>query len=564
MIKKTLLILTGIGIAVWAGIYLHHSLQIRSVKPEIEKGFYAVNISGSASGDNAFPDIPLGDLLDGKTIIGFGEATHGTDQFREGFKEFAKIVVQQGRTNIIIFSERDFADSWKVNEFITTDSDSSSIGSVFPYSSAHDRELILWLKEFNAGKAEEEKVLVFGADCYTPRTAAMNAIHYSRENRIELPDSTRMVLNDLAFTPAHFPFFLSKYQIDEMVRHLEPMNKVMQFSANKRLTTKESLILEGIRSLQDLVVNSGLKGQDKLSSGLRDSLMFRNVEWAAAQKKEAKVLIFSHNSHLEKVKSNVMTGNNGRLGWLLNQKYGDKFYMIATDVEKGTYRAKNDIIYSIPQSMYKIGSIISESVSAPAGFLDLHASPKLEQFFNKRRYITFGNVDAGAPTYPAVENFASAHDAVFWIKESSPMVVSNANGYSFLKSFSSKADPDLFNADELTITVNMSFDRESSERYYYDSPAVGVIYFSNSKIVDYQINEFPNDNDILTASRNLKPHVDSLVLFIAGDNTKRFTLRDIRLNSSHHLKPGNLSFTALNYELDRKEGMLFTLRETVN
>lgn len=563
VIKKVLFILAGLATTTFGLVYGYQKLRIKSIKPEIENGFYAVNLNGSDSTESPFDSVPFDELLKDKSIISFGEATHGTDEFRKAFKELAKTLVLQGKCNIIIFAERDFSDSWKINDYVTNKSDLASISSILPYSSLHEKELISWLKKYNEGKSEEEKVLVFGADCYTTRTAALNSINYCRSNNLTLPTKTEEFLNDLAFSPALYNTFLDKYSMNEMLTSLEPLNKMMDSTATRTSNTKESLILESIRDLGDLIKYSVLAMPHRLSSGLRDSLMFKNVLWATNQKANPQLLIFGHNSHLEKTKANALTANNSRLGWLLQQKYNDRYYAIATEVEKGKYRAKNNTLYSVPQSRNKIGSIISQCDLGIMGFLNLHSSDKLENFFNNKHYITFGNIDAGTPTYPAVENFAKAYDAVFWIEESSPMAVSNSNIYNFITMFSKKKQPALFDENKMNLKVRMSYERDKPEAYYYDTPSIGLVSFSKTKLLDYYVQEFPVNKEYLILEKYLSPNVDSLVVFIVGDNTKKININDITINSTHTIKAKNLLYSAPSYVKSENgsQGLSFSLGE---
>lgn len=81
-------IILAIGIAIGA-FFLWHKVQMVVAKSDIQDAFTKYNLDNSSTSshkDLAF----INPLVEGKDIIAFGEATHGTREFRLAFTQLAK------------------------------------------------------------------------------------------------------------------------------------------------------------------------------------------------------------------------------------------------------------------------------------------------------------------------------------------------------------------------------------------------------------------------------------------------------------------------------------------
>jgi len=96
---------------------------------------------------------------------------------------------------------------------------------------------------------------------------------------------------------------------------------------------------------------------------IRDTNMFELMEWTKQLRSNAKILVFAHNSHIEKVQGNIMTSaSERRLGKLIYHKYKEKYYTIAMEVEQGFYSTnKSKEPTEICTSSNKIGNIIGKT-----------------------------------------------------------------------------------------------------------------------------------------------------------------------------------------------------------
>lgn len=523
--KILLWIVAGTSVVI-GGFFLWNKLQILSIKSDVRKSFIDYELDQNNLSGEIDPSVLQ--PLEGKNIIGFGEATHGTKEFRAAFTQLAKYLIASGRINILVYAERNFADSWLVNEFLQGEEASVSVDRIFPYSSKEEKELIEWIKTFNKSKLDDEKIWVAGADMYHPKYAATNAIYLLNKYQSNVSAATMQVLNDWACSPISFNFFLGGAENIKIEQELSTIYKELTGikDANMR-SLRDKWLTQSIKLISEGIKHARAKSSE---SGIRDSIMFDNINWLLSAKKNAKLLIFAHNSHIEKFPSNTLSANNARLGWLINKRFPSSYYTIACEVEKGLYRSGQDKTSKIPQSFMKIGSIIGESVDQESGYLNLHQSKDIENFLNKEWYITYGVLDTENPTYPKAKDFSKAFDMVFWARNSTPLEISKPDSYNIVTSFNRKEDPNVF-SNKISLHLNTEFDLFPLQSDLYDYPDLGILFYSKNKLVDYHLQKIYKSG-ILDLNKDVKPNIDSAIVYIAGNRNRTFSLTKFSINNS--------------------------------
>ncbi len=539
------------------GVYLFLQFGISKIKPHINENFREINLAEERPFEQLLLSPEFEKEIEGKKIIGFGEATHGTREFRESFSKLAKELIIKEKYNTIIFAEQDFGDSWLLNEYVINDAISEFPSHITLSSSA--LELIKWVKDINTSKPGDEKIWVTSADMYSPRTASLNALSYFKEVGISIPHKSMELLKDVAFSPVLFNIFLEKYTRDSISTLLEPVDKLIQDAefANRNLSLRNKWKIQSIKSIEKSIKH--LLNNHDLKSGLRDSIIFDNISWIMKQRKGPKVFIFAHNAHIEKVEGNTLSKNRGRLGWMLSKRFSKEYYVIGTEAEKGRYTSSIDgNVFSVPRSITKIGSIIGKSVSPESGLLLLNQSIKVKKFFNRDRFITYGVVDTDKPTYPKMRNTSEAFDALFWIRESNPLPFSAGSGFNIVTTLSKKLDPDIFASQNLSVSFNTQYSIKTGNNLY-DTPTLGVIEYSKSKFNNYWTMILPHSVDTLNViNHNLTLNTDSLVLFIAGHGTKSLRLSGLTVNDQK-IKNNKLMYSAINFQKENGKDNEFSL-----
>lgn len=109
------------------------------------------------------------DPIADKTIIGLGEATHGTAEFFNAKHRIFKYLVENHGYKIFAF-EADFGESILINEAVQAGSKSRIKHLMknmhfWTWKTKEVERLLEWMCDYNVGKPAEEKVHYVGVDC---------------------------------------------------------------------------------------------------------------------------------------------------------------------------------------------------------------------------------------------------------------------------------------------------------------------------------------------------------------------------------------------------------------
>ncbi|WP_118195922.1 erythromycin esterase family protein [Albibacterium indicum] len=543
-------IILAVGIAIGA-FFLWHKVQMVSAKSDIQDAFMKYDLDNSST--SSHKDLSfLNPLLEDKDIIAFGEATHGTKEFHIAFTQLAKHLIVEGKVNTLVFAERNFADSWKVNEFVLSLGDSISVERVFPYSSKEEKELINWIRAFNKGKDYHEQVWVAGADMYHPKFAAINALHLLGDGYDDLSIETQHSLNSWANSPVTLDFFISENESETTRQEFQATYELFSERV-KAEYWRTRWFTQSIKMLNKVTRHIRTDLQD----GVRDSVIFDHIVWLRNIRENSKLLIFAHNAHIEKYPNNTLSENDARLGWLIQEKFPENYFTIGSEVKEGNYRAGHVQSYHIPQSFMKIGSIVANAVDADAGYINLHHSDEVRDFFNKDWYMTYGVLDTGRPTYPVSKEFSNAFDVLFWVKNSTPLSVSPTDVYNIVAPFSKEKNPEMF-SDSVVVQVKTDFSLFPVDSRMYDYPDLILLSFSHKKLVGHSTKKIKATGSHSLTHQNMRAEVDSLVVYLGGDKSQSFTLGELSVNN-HPIDKKHILYGGPNYESVEKTNTLLHL-----
>ncbi|MGF1925686.1 MAG: erythromycin esterase family protein [Bacteroidia bacterium] len=245
-----------------------------------------------------------------KSVIGLGEATHGTHEFFKYKDRLIRFLVTDLNFKAIAF-ESDFVTLLNLNGYINGKMDKMVFSGGFPATS-ETKEMLAWLKKYNQTKADDKKVQIYGLE-----TRGFNNITKLLLNSLpNLTEANRKLL--LKFENTSFNL-LAKKDVEE----LKLIVPVLYRSA---VDEGSSLHKFYVRLLEQEILEYFTK-----SYGIRDNHMSENVSWIYEDTSNKKLIIWAHNGHL--AKSNIF--KQAPLGKQLYQKYGDKYYVIATDFNHG-------------------------------------------------------------------------------------------------------------------------------------------------------------------------------------------------------------------------------------
>ena len=119
--------------------------------------------SGSSSSDQDLRF--LSKTLEGKTLVGLGEASHGTEEFYFQKRRFVKYLVSQDKYRLLALeSPTTYVEP--INNYIQTGEGDLRITlkSMGLYNSEEFYKLCQWLKSFNESRPPNDKAIIIGFD----------------------------------------------------------------------------------------------------------------------------------------------------------------------------------------------------------------------------------------------------------------------------------------------------------------------------------------------------------------------------------------------------------------
>lgn len=257
-------------------------------------------------------------------VIGLGEATHGNKEFQELKLDVLKNLVSNNDVRTLCF-EMDYAEGVLINDYICGRSsmDSKELFSHISFDLYHTeeiRELIEWMKTYNAGH-KDRQLKFYGCDMQNPDVDIYVIRQFIRDNKIALHSAA---MDD--YIDGKFDF--KDDRADEMFRDLTAF-KTRLSSAEYRNYSNIDSILACIDSVFLAKELAALSSSDLVAYGTRrdEAMADRILEICNADSKP--VMLAGHNGHIGYAGSYVKT-----MGSYLKEKLGDKYFVIGTDYFK--------------------------------------------------------------------------------------------------------------------------------------------------------------------------------------------------------------------------------------
>ncbi|HLN56877.1 MAG TPA: erythromycin esterase family protein [Bacteroidales bacterium] len=273
------------------------------------------------------------------SIIGLGEATHGTSEFFKAKHRILRYMVENHNFKIFAI-EADFGESVFLNEAVQR-SDSGAIENLmrakmhfWTWKTREVRDLLVWMCKYNSGKPDDEKVQYVGIDCqyntYNPGLikdylTEANAPFYSFAEAIldEAVIATRDKFT--GYTAESFNNYIKRLDAlrDTLISN---ENRLVQRSSGDRFE-----LAKGILYIVRQVSLVTKYAQDKIYTTYRDQFMAENAVWLLDLFGGKKMVLWAHNSHV--------ANSQGWMGKYLKMALPDNFTNIGFLFSRGTFNA---------------------------------------------------------------------------------------------------------------------------------------------------------------------------------------------------------------------------------
>lgn len=274
-------------------------------------------------------------------VLGMGEATHGTKEFFDIKKEtFKYLVLNHGYR--VFGIEDSYGGCSSINDYV--DQGIGDIDAVlmhfdfWTWQTEEVKELVLWIKDFNAGRSADDKILFCGFDMqnfYSP-------IQYLGRSIGTLNIANKNELHAIISPVIHHSELDLYKKLQEKDLHYRDTLADVHRRLDVWLQTNKAAIGTSsssacFRTLQHCSDNFD-QAVKNLSGGynFRDSCMAANIQ-QIQQERNAKMFIWAHNGHI-----NLSIVNNSvmrPMGAYLKDAYQEKYYAVGFTFSNGSFQA---------------------------------------------------------------------------------------------------------------------------------------------------------------------------------------------------------------------------------
>lgn len=311
-------------------------------------------------------DALLEQVGDARFVL-LGEASHGTHEFyRERARITGRLIAEKGFTAVAV--EADWPDAWRVNRFVRGlgedefSSDALDGFRRFPtwmWRNSDVVNFVDWLRDWNDEAAPgTHKVGFYGLDLYSLHTSMQAVLHYL--DRADPAAAARARERYACFDrygddSQHYGFMTGLKaapsceeaviaQLLELQRHRALQAPRQGVHADEAFYAEQNarLVRNAERYYRSMYLGT------VSSWNLRDEHMMETLEALVAhhgrQGREAKVVLWAHNSHLGDARATEMGGRRGELniGQLVRERHGDAAFLVGFTTHTGTVTAADD------------------------------------------------------------------------------------------------------------------------------------------------------------------------------------------------------------------------------
>lgn len=289
-------------------------------------------------------DLSFLEPLKNATIIGLGEATHGTHEFFQMKHRIFRYFVEHAQHKAIAF-EADFAESFYIEQYIngsSTDADTvmKNVMHFWTWKTEEVKELLEWLRTYNLTHSVEDRIHYFGFDCQTMTYQPLLLEAYLADKQ---PGLWADMSSSLSFLQT---FSTNDYKTMSLIRFRVLLRQLTNLEQQFKNDQDQLIALSSPSEYQLYLqvfhtVVQAFTLKYKLETGYgnysRDYYMAENILWITDHiVPQSKITLWAHNGHI----ANDPTYNgNGSMGYILRKRRGDFYQTIGFALSTGSFTA---------------------------------------------------------------------------------------------------------------------------------------------------------------------------------------------------------------------------------
>jgi erythromycin esterase-like protein len=339
---------------------------------------------------------PLIESMGESRLVLLGEATHGTHEFYRARAEVTKRLIVEKGFNIVAW-EADWPDALRVNRFVRGNGNDRSafqaLGSFqrFPTWMWRNRdvlELVRWVSVHNERLEPSLKAGIYGLDLYSLHSSMNAVIAYLEKTD---PAAARRARERYACfehfgeDPQTYGLVATQHEslsceqaVLEQLRELQRRNAEAEDGDEPFFAEQNARVAKNA----ELYYRAMFYGRPN-TWNLRDTHMADTLdallEHVKEQGREAKAVVWAHNSHVGDARSTAM-GRRGELnvGQLARERHPGETFIVGFTTHSGTVMAANDWgeeprVKTVRPALDGSIEALLHEVRVPAFLLDLRA-----------------------------------------------------------------------------------------------------------------------------------------------------------------------------------------------
>ena len=276
---------------------------------------------------------PLQQIVGSASIVGLGEATHGSHEFftmKQRLLEF--LVEKMGFTMFAM--EGSWSAGEQINTYVLTGQGSArgAVGqfNFWTWNTQEVLDLVQWVRNYDADKGHVQKVRFAGFDCQNIETVTFDQVTQYLQT-VDPQSATRVTS-----WRARYQYVPHAEQVYELLKQHEAVYTAHSSSQTFAQALQEARVIVQYAQLSLLSVNPKDPHSLVQYAQLRDAFLAENIAWLHEHANGgSKLVLWAHNGHIETVKQDSYT----RMGMYLRQRYRSQYLAIGMSFYQGSFNA---------------------------------------------------------------------------------------------------------------------------------------------------------------------------------------------------------------------------------
>jgi erythromycin esterase-like protein len=309
---------------------------------------------------------PLLELVGNARCVLIGEASHGThDFYRQRAQLTKRLIVEKGFSAVA--AEADWPDAYRVNRYVRglgPDSDAASALKDFQrfpswmWRNADVLDFVGWLRDFNDGRAAQERVGFYGLDLYSLRGSVRAVLDYLDKTDPNLAERARQrysCFDHFGSDPQEYGFRAAlglspdceRAAVQALLELREQRAKLLD-RAGLAESEEHFQAEQNARVIKDAEEYYRAMFRSSVASwNLRDRHMADTLESLLqhlhARSQPSKVVVWAHNSHVGDARATELAKQGElNIGQLARERLGADAVLIGFSTYQGTVTAASD------------------------------------------------------------------------------------------------------------------------------------------------------------------------------------------------------------------------------